>query len=120
MGFSFSKKFNVERKFDIDTSDFEYCSLEELFHEVGDDEDYAFTIHGVYINSKGLYDDSPVLAIDDRYVNLPAHLTKTCQAMINDPQCVSAINNGLCGFTIYSYEQKRFSKICFGVKWVDM
>ena len=120
MAFSFSKKFNVERKFDIDTSEFEYCSLEELFHEVGDDPDCAFTIHGVYINSKGLYEDAPVLAIDDRYVNLPAFLTPTCKSMLEDNQCIKAINAGLCGFTIYEYEQKRYGKKCYSVKWVDM
>lgn len=120
MAFSFAKKFNVERKFDIDTSDFEYVSLEELFNEMGEDEDMPFEIRGVYINTKGKYDDSPVIAIDDRYVNLPAHLTGACKAMLEDDACIKAINEGKCGFTIYKYHQKRFDKDCYSVKWVDL
>lgn len=120
MAFSFGKKYNVERKFDVDTSDFNYSSLEELYDMVGGDETATFEIRGIYINTKGLYDDAPVLAIEDRYVNLPAHLTTACRAMLEDAQCVKAINEGKCGFTIYKYTQKRFNKDCFGVKWVDL
>lgn len=120
MAFSFGKRYNVERLFDIDCSEFEYWSLEDLFAEIGGDENTEFVIRGVYINTKGLYDDAPVLAIDDRYVNLPAHLTGACRAMLEDKQCVAAINAGKCGFTIYEYQQKRFNKICYGVKWVDI
>ena len=35
--FSFSKKYNTERMFDIDTSNFDYKSLEELYV----DDDYV-------------------------------------------------------------------------------
>lgn len=119
MAFSFSKKYNVQKLFDIDTSDFEYCSLEELFNEMGGDETNVFVIRGVYINTKGNFDDAPVLAIDDRYVNLPAHLTGACRAMLEDVSCIKAINEGKCGFSIYQYHQKRFNKDCYGVKWED-
>lgn len=117
MAFSFAKSFNKERLFDIDTSEFEYCSLEDLYAEVGEG---PFEIRGVYINTKGLYDDAPVLAIDDRYVNLPAHLVDACRAMLSDNRCVRAINDGKCGFKIYTYRQKRFNKECYSVEWVDL
>lgn len=120
MAFSFGKKYNVERKFAIDTSEFEYYSLEELFDESGHDTECAYTIYGVYINSKGMYDDSPVIALADRYVNLPSHLTGVCRAMLEDDQCIKAINQEKCGFTIYKYHQKRFNKDCYGVEWVDL
>lgn len=120
MAFSFSKRYNVERKFDVDTSDFEYCSLEDLFNEIGGDENATFEIRGIYINTKGKFDDAPCIAIDDRYVNLPSHLTGACRAMLDDDQCIKAINDGKCGFSIYQYHQKRFNKDCYGVKWVDL
>lgn len=128
MAFSFSKRYNKERLFSVDTSDFEYFSLEELYNqsleEAGGDIEEAnsteYVICGVYINSKGNYDPAPVLALEDRYVNLPAHMTDTCEAMLKDPACIKAINEGRCGFTIYTYTQKRFGKVCYSVKWIDI
>lgn len=128
MAFSFGKRFNKERLFTVDTSDFEYYSLEDLWNESlnesGGDIEAAnsqkYTICGVYINTKGKFDPAPVIALDDRYVNLPAHMTEVCEAMLNDAQCIRAINEGRCGFTIYQYTQKRFGKECYSVRWIDM
>lgn len=128
MAFSFSKKFNKERLFNVDTSNFEYMSLEELFYDSveingGDSElasETVYKIRGVYINTKGNYDPAPVIATDECYVNLPSHMTETCMAMLADPSCIKAINDGKCGFTIYQYEQKRYNKTCYSVRWVDM
>lgn len=128
MAFSFSKRFNKERLFPIDTSDFEYSSLEELYNEAleesGGDVDEAnekeYTVRGVYINTKGNFDPAPVLALDDRYVNLPSHMTDVCQDMLKDAQCIRAINEGHCGFTIYQYVQKRYNRVCYSVRWCDL
>lgn len=128
MAFSFSKKFNKERLFNIDTSNFDYYTLEELYNEAleeagGDIEaanNYEYTICGVYINTKGNFDPAPVIALEDRYVNLPAHLTNTCENMLHDPQCIKAINEGRCGFSIYKYTQKRYNKECYSVRWCDL
>lgn len=128
MAFSFSKRFNKERLFNIDTSNFDYYSLEELYNEsleeaAGDIEtanQYEYTICGVYINTKGNFEPAPVIALDDRYVNLPAHLTKACEDMLRDPQCIRAINEGRCGFSIYKYTQKRYNKECYSVRWCDL
>ena len=128
MAFSFGKRFNKERLFDIDTSDFEYYSLEDLWEESLEEEegdveaanDRRYTICGIYINTKGNFDPAPVIALEDRYVNLPSHMTETCQDMLKDAQCIRAINEGRCGFTIYKYTQKRFNKECYSVRWVDV
>lgn len=117
MAFSFSNKYNVAKLFDVDTTDFEYFSLEDIYD--GDDET-IYVICGVYINTRGLYDDAPVIALEDRYINLPAHLTKVCQQMIEDPMCVKAINAGKCGFKIRPYHQNKYDKDCFSVEWVDV
>ena len=117
MGFSFAKSFNKERLFDIDTSEFEYCSLEDLYAEVGEG---PFEIRGVYINTKGLYDPAPVIAIEDRYVNLPSHLVDACEQMLKDSRVINMINLGKCGFKITQYHQKRFNRDCYSVEWVDL
>ena len=140
MAFSFSKKFNKEKVFKINTDGFEYVSLEDLYRETEqrviltndeivdyvDTEDVAdqvqstvFQVRGIYINTKGLYDDAPVLALDSAYVNLPAHLTPICKEILSDPQAVAAINAGRVGFTIYTYEKPAYKKTCYSIKWVD-
>ena len=123
--FSFSKKFNTRKIFNIDTEGFDYTSLEHLFerNENGEDvegSNQVYVVRGLYINSKGLYDASPVAALDDCYVNLPSHLTEVCQEMINDPVAVIAINQSHCGFRIESYVQKKYNKVCYSIEWVDL
>lgn len=122
---SFSKRFNTEKLFNIDTTDFEYHSLEELAcepcHEPGDEPEYGvYVVRGIYINKKSLYDPSPVIALDDCYVNFPAHLLDVCQEMLSDRLVINAINEGHCGFRVTKYRQKRFNKDCYSVEWVDL
>ena len=118
---SFSKRFNTEKLFNIDTADFEYHSLEELTEQPGDEpEDRVYVVRGIYINKKSLYDPSPVIALDDCYVNFPAHLLDVCQEMMSDRSAVDAINEGHCGFRVTKYHQKRFNKDCYSVEWVDL
>lgn len=126
--FSFANKYNTERLFDIDTSGFDYMSLEDLYNEAlqsceGDitaAEQEVFTVHGLYINTKGNFDDAPVAALDECYVNLPAHLCESVREILRDSKAIKAINEGKVGFTIYSYEQRRFNKTCYSIRWVDI
>lgn len=120
--FSFSKKFNTKKIFNIETENFEYITLEDLYlnAQATEHPDAPFTIRGIYINSKGLFEPTPVAALDDCYVNLPAHLTQACKDMINDPIAVIAINQGRCGFRIETYFQKKYKRNCFSIEWVDL
>jgi hypothetical protein len=119
--FSFSKKYNTEKIFNIDTKNFDYLSLEDLTnmnHEDGCEQ--VFVVRGIYINNKGLYEAAPVIALDDTYVNLPAHLTAVCQEMIKDPVVVAEMNAGHLGFRIEKYFKERYNKDCYSVEWVDI
>lgn len=125
---SFSKKFNTKKLFDIDASEFDYKKLEDLYNEQTPDPDSedgepiseVFKVMGIYINTKSLYEVSPVAALEDTYVNLPAHTLDACKEMIKDPMAVKAINEGHLGFRIEKYHQKRFDKDCYSVEWVDL
>lgn len=123
---SFSKKYNTKKLFDIDTSEFDYKKLEELYAEQAVDEstgemiEEKYKVRGIYINTKSLYEVSPVAALDDCYVNLPAHTLDACQDMLKDPLAVKAINEGHLGFIIEKYHQKRYDKDCYSVEWVDL
>lgn len=121
--FNFSKKFNTQKVFNIETANFEYISLEELLHGAKNDDGVpveVFTVRGIYINNKGLYEAAPVLALDDIYVNLPSHLTEPCREMLANPQAVAEINAGHLGFKIEKYYKERYQKDCYSVEWVDL
>lgn len=135
MAFSISKKYNKEKLFKINTDGFEYISLEDLYKEresnvaIEDFEDpeevkeiveeTIYQVRGIYINTKGLFDDAPVVALDSAYVNLPAHMTQICREILSDSQAIAAINAGRVGFTIYAYEKPQYHKTCYSVRWVD-
>lgn len=131
--FSVARRYNREKLFSIDTSDFEYYNLEDLYEmamdladeaakngEVLNIEEVPFTVYGLYINTKGNFDPAPVVALEDRYVNLPAHMTGTAQKMLEDAELIRAMNEGRVGITVYKYTQRRYKRDCYSVNWVDL
>lgn len=111
-------KFNRERKFTVDTSDFEYRSLRELYAENG--ADYLYLLKGLYIGTKSLYDpEVPIVATDECYVNIPVFQLDEVKEILADPMAVKAINNDQAGFRIEEYEQKRYGATCYKVVWCD-
>lgn len=127
MAFSFATSYNQKKVFNVDTSEYEYIKLEELFKEnsvdnpeLGEVCDRIFPVKGIYINNKSMFDPQPVIATDECYVNFPAHMYQAAVDILNDPRAISAINNGKVGFRIEKYTQKRFEKECYSPIWVDM
>ena len=115
--YSFAK-FNKERLFDIDTTEFDYCDLEDLYNENG--EGAVYPVRGLYIGTKSNYDpETPILATDKEYVNLPVHQLSEVKAMLADKRAIEGINAGACGFKIEKYYQKRFKKDCYAAIWGD-
>lgn len=116
--FSFAEKYNKGHKFDVDTTGYEYISLEQLYKENG--EQYIYKLMGVYINTKGMYSDSPVFIIDNYLVNCPSHMTNTCNEILSDTDSVDSINDGRVGFQIYTYMSTKYNKKCYGVNFIDL
>ena len=115
--FSFTS-FNKERLFNVDTSDFDYKKLEDLYNENG--EDYVYPITGVYIGTKSKFAaETPIVATDDCYVNLPDHQLGSIKEMLASKQAVDYINSGAAGFMIEKYHQKRFDVDCYSAVFVD-
>ena len=124
MGFAdrYNKGVN---KFTYQTdSTFEFFKLGDLLEENGKDE--VYTLRGLWINTGGVYGDSPVAVIDDRYINLPGHMLDTVKEMIADDEAVAAINDGKLGFKVYSYvktlkvNKNEVDKICYSINFVDL
>ena len=114
---SYATKFNKGNKFTFKpVDDAQYVSLEDLYNK---NPEQIHDVKALYINTKSKFGDAPCVAIDPVIiVNLPKHLLETVKEMINDEECVDAINNNEVKFKIYSYKGSTFNKTCYGVKWL--
>lgn len=111
-------KFNKERLFDVNTAGFEYYSLEDLYNH--NRKDRVYQVRGLYIGTKSDFDpEVPIVALDDRYVNIPVHQLSEVQAMISNKAAIRAIRDGECGFTIATYYQQKYKKTCYKAVWCN-
>ena len=115
---SYATKFNKSgNKFTFKQGDnVTYMSLEALFNMR---ESKIYPVKALYINKKSLYGDTPCIVIDENTtVNLPKHLLDTVNDMINDEECVKAINNGEVKFVVYLYYEPHYKMDCFSISWL--
>lgn len=116
---SYAAKFNKGKgnKFNFKLDDVAgYISLENLFNK---NPEKIYDVKALYINTKSRFGDAPCVAIDPvTIVNLPKHLLETVKEMINDDECVDAINNNEVKFKIYSYYDETFNITCYSVEWL--
>lgn len=118
-------KYNVSNPFsDVDTSEFSYVDLGQLEENYG--KDHVYKVEGLFINPKGKYGSEPVAILDDCLANLPRHVLKAVQEMLDDNDVINAIKHGKVGFKIYTYKNKYTDKddpkkkIFYGVTWLDL
>ena len=123
-GFSF-EQFNKAHDVDFDTTKLaeipaedRYKSLERLYNEAEDD-DTVYVIRGAYINTKSDYvAESPLVATDTCYVNIPHFQLGEIKAMLADARAIKAINQGKAGFKIVPYE--KAGETYYKAKWVSV
>lgn len=107
----FADKYNNGVHFEIDTKGFDYLKLSDLSLKTW------YPIKAVYINTKSKFGESPVVATDKAFVNMPQHMLDTFKDMRNDSELLDLINKGLFGFEIYEYTNKY--GVAYGVNFVD-
>lgn len=116
----FSEKYNKgSRVFDIETKDFVFAKLSELY---AINKDNVHILDGLYINNGGNFDDHPVAILSDErwLVDLPSHMTDTVKDVLNDAESIDLIKKGCVGFKIRQYTDKKYGKTCYSVEWVDL
>lgn len=94
---------------------FTYKSLKELLLT---SDKMVHRVNAFYINTKSRYGNAPVVATDECFVNLPSHLLRTVEEMMNDDELTEAINQGRIGFTIYEYKGKN--GLGYSVNWKEI
>jgi len=117
---SFASKYNAlsaRQGFSIDTTGFQYKTLKDLYNPKQPNR--AFALRGVFINTKSQFGEQPILITDRCFVNAPRFMLDTIKEMMQDPEAIEAMENGLAGFSIYQYENKKYNKRCFAIKFLD-
>ena len=113
---SFANRFN-KTSFGIDTTNFKYVKLSEMYQSDG--ADVIHTFNGAFVHH-GKLGDSPVLIDEDHklLINLPSHMTETVREILADPDAVQYIKEKKVGFTIYEYESH--ARKCYSISFVDL
>lgn len=117
---SFANRHNKGSKFNVDTTGFDYISLEQLYNDNGENEVYL--LQGIYINHKSQFGDAPVAICEGFFANLPSYMLDECLELLKTDQDIEDIKSGLVGFKIEPYEKEvgKKTKTCYGIKWVDI
>ena len=85
-------RFNNTNVFGIDTSNYKYVGLKELFDT---DPDARHKVLGFFVNTKGKFGAEPNAIIDNKLiVNLPRHLLETVNELLDDDKYIEYIRNG--------------------------
>lgn len=116
----FAEQFNNGVTFDMNTVGAKYVSLKWLFDNY---KESVFVINAMFINTKSIYEPSPVFVSDGICVNIPSHCTPTVDMILHNNEAVQAIKAGQVGFTVYSYVSKNpkaKNKICYSIRYVDI
>lgn len=106
----------------VNTDNFEYFKLQELFEMNGADQLYV--LKGVFINKnkpeKQLkeFGASPVGILENKLVNLPNHMLSEVEDILKDEEDIEAIMNGEAVFKIRQYESH--AKTCYGIDWQEV
>lgn len=115
---SFSAKYNRGKKFDIDTTGFQYDNPADLYKAYG--EEKVFPLTAIFINDKSKFGDYPVFATDKNFVNAPSHMLDIANEILSNTDDIQAINDGKVGFSIYEYTSEKYNKTAYGIKFVDI
>lgn len=113
----YASKFNKGARFTYTTPEgLGYATLSDLVKAHGLDK--VYTVHALYINTKGKFGDQPLIVTDEAQVNAPSHLLDTVKDIRSDSEAVAQINANKFGFKIYEYEGKNGNG--YSVEWVDI
>lgn len=105
----------------IDSRDFEYFKLQDLYEKDG--ENVVYNLCGVFINrnktEKELkeYGPSVVGILADKLVNFPSHMEEEVKEIMKDEEDIADIKAGKVWFKIRSYESH--GKTCFSPDWLE-
>ena len=108
-------KLNRKPTFNVDTTDFKYLKLADIFNS----EDEIHVINGAFI-TESQYGLNPVI-ISEKHkalINLPQHLAASIKLVLADTELINMVKDGKIGFTIYTYESH--GRLCYSINYVKL
>ena len=100
--------------------DASYCKVKELYeHGYTEEKGRHITVRGCFINRGGRYGDSPALICEGFNVNLPSHMLKEIDEIMQNDQDIADINAGKVGAYAYEYTNSRGGK-SYSIRWTDL
>lgn len=96
-----------------------YIKAADLFQSGNSDEGTAVRVRGCFINEKSRFGTSASLICEGCNINVPSHMTKDIESILQDPNDIHAINAGMVGVYAYEYVNSRGGK-SYGLRWVDL
>ena len=111
-------RFNNTNVFGIDTTNYKYIDLKELFDT---DPEARHKVLGFFVNTKGKFGPEPNAITDNKLiVNLPRHLLETVNELLDDNKYIEYIKQGHVAFTVYQYHSNKYNKDAYSVTWLDI
>lgn len=111
-------RFNNTNVFGIDTTNYKYVGLKELFDT---DPEARHKVLGFFVNTKGKFGPEPNAITDNKLiVNLPRHLLETVNELLDDNKYIEYIKQGHVAFTVYQYHSNKYNKDAYSVTWLDI
>lgn len=114
---SFASRHNKVNRWNINTKGFEYRKIKDLVAEDG--ENVVYKVRGVMLNRGGKYGDSPLVILENCFVNLPKHMAEEVSVIIDSAEDREAIQSGHVGIVFYSYVSAS-GNVCYSAKWADL
>lgn len=115
----FSSNYSHGKTFTVDSKDFPFCELSEIIKENGH---RTLKVQGVFtykLQKKNKI--RPCLIADSHKINLPDHMLKEVNKILEDEEAIRLINEGKCGFKTSEYEDtKNGNGICYSGTFIDL
>lgn len=117
MGY-FSTNYSHGKKFNVDSTNFPFVELSEIVKENGHK---TLTVQGLFTYTTKKNKTRPCLIADSHKINLPDHMLKEVEKLLNDQEAIDLINSGKCGFKTSEYEDtKNGNGTCYSGSFVDI
>lgn len=111
----FNEKYSHGKKFDFDSSKNEFINLKDYAASHG----MRFVVKGMF-TYEGKKGTRAALVTDGFNVNIPEHLNKDVESIMNTPEEVEAVNAGKCAFLITTYNDEKYGNgTCYSGQFVD-
>ena len=105
-------------KFDrMDDRDRPFKKLSDLIAENGN-EDTTYKVDGCYINTKGKFGDNGVIVSGDINIDIPQGGVESIRKILENEELINLINAGKMYVRPYSYNSKKYNKLCYNVEYL--